>query len=131
MLAGCGGSSQSTVTGKVSYKGQPLKGGTVTIIPQSGGIASTTIGEDGSYKIDKVPTGPAKVTVDTKSLRPASKNQSFGPYAKAPKDITTPGNQQGDPSRYVQIPDQYADPDSSDLTLTVKKGAQQFDIDLK
>jgi hypothetical protein len=38
---------------------------------------------------------------------------------------------QGDEKRYVPIPEQYSDPESSGLTLDVKKGTQQHDIDLK
>jgi hypothetical protein len=136
LLAGCGG-SQGTVSGKVSYKGQPLKGGTVSIIPKAGGVVSAPIKEDGSYTISHVPPGPARVTVETRSLRPMPKRAMPGPYAKMPKDaipegVKVPGvTSQGDPNRYVAIPDQYADPEKSGLSLDVQRGSQPHDIDLK
>lgn len=130
MLAGCGSGSNGTVSGKVSYKGQPLKGGNVSIIPKKGGTLSSPIAEDGSYKISKVPIGSATITVETKSLRPVPQKSLPGPYAKAPKDVL-PQGVQGDPKRYVRIPDKYADPEGSGLSLDVKGGVQTHNIDLK
>jgi hypothetical protein len=131
LLAGCGG-SKGTVSGKVSYKDQPLKGGNVSIISKSGGVMSSPIEEDGSYKISKVPPGPATITVETKSLRPVSQKALPGPYAKAPKDALPPNlTSQGDAKRYVPIPEQYADPEKSGLSLDVKSGSQTHNIDLK
>ena len=98
---------------------------------QSGGVVSAAIQEDGSYTISKVPIGPATVTVETMSLRPTARAAMPGPYANAPKDVMPGARSQGDEKRYVPIPEQYSDPESSGLTLDVKKGTQQHDIDLK
>jgi hypothetical protein len=131
LLSGCGSSSLATVSGKVSYKGQPLKGGVVSIFPEKGGGAQrASIEADGTYKISKVPVGPAKITVDTSSLRPVPQKSLPGPYANAPKEAL-PKDLQGDPEHYVPIPDHYADPDKSGLTLDVKSGKNNHDIDLK
>lgn len=132
MLSGCGGSSTGTVSGKVTFKGQPLKGGNVSIIPKAGGVLKTTIGEDGSYSISKVPVGSAKAAVDTSSLRPIPQKSLPGPYANAPKEAL-PSNLQsgGDPSRYTPIPEMYADPEKSGLTLDVKSGKNDYPIELK
>lgn len=131
LLAGCGG-SKGTVSGKVSYKGQPLKGGNVSIVSKAGGALNSTIGEDGTYKISQVPLGPATITVETRSLRPVSQKSMPGPYAKAPKDALPPGlDSSGDAKHYVPIPEQYADPEKSGLSLDVKSGSQPHDIDLK
>ncbi len=86
--------------------------------------------QDGTYKISKVPVGPAKITVDTSSLRPVPQKSLPGPYANAPKEAL-PKDLQGDPEHYVPIPDHYADPDKSGLTLDVKSGKNNHDIDLK
>lgn len=129
IIAGCGGSSVGTVSGTVSYKKQLLKGGNVSIIPKAGEPRSSSIAEDGSYKISKVPIGPAKITVETKSLRPVSQKSLPGPYARAPKDVL-PQGVQGDAKRYVAIPDKYADPEGSGLSLEVKRGDQTHNIDL-
>src|SRR4051794_22586118 len=71
-LSGCGASG--SVSGKVSYKGTMLKGGTVTFhSPMGKASAVAQIGEDGSYTIEKVPAGDVKICVDTKMLDPGVK----------------------------------------------------------
>lgn len=131
---GCG-SSQGTVSGKVSYKGQPLKGGTVGLFPATGGGQTAQIQEDGSYTFTKVSTGPAKLSVETKSIKPMTQQAMQGPYAKMPKDAIPPGGKspfsQGDATKYVPIPEQYGNPETSELTYTVVGGKQEHPIDLK
>lgn len=131
MVAGCGGSSVGTISGKVSYKGQALKGGTVSVIPKSGPVQSSTIAEDGGYRLAKVPVGPAQIAVETESLRPKEQKSLPGPYAKAPKDALPPGLVMGDAKHYVKIPEQYADAEKSGLSLDVKSGKNDHNIDLK
>lgn len=130
MLAGCRGSSEGTISGKVSYKGQALKGGTISIVPKTGAIQSSTIAEDGGYRIAKVPVGPAQIAVETESLRPKDQKSLPGPYANAPKDAL-PQGLMGDTKHYVPIPKQYADAEKSGLTLDVKSGKNDHNIDLK
>jgi hypothetical protein len=131
MLVGCGRSSQATLTGKVTYKGQPLKGGSIALISETGGVERATIAEDGSYKITKVPAGSAKVTVDTKALRPAATKAKQGVYAKAPPEAKPQSLKGGDADRYVAIPDRYADPDKSGIRVQVKNGKNEQNIDLQ
>ena len=135
MLAGCGGRSLGTVSGKVSYKGQPVKGGTVAIIPKAGGVLQGPIQEDGSFSIDKVPTGPATITVETASVRPSgAKSAMPGPYSKIPQDVTRGfalAEKTGDPNRYVPIPERYGSHESSGLSMDVKSGPQTHDLDLQ
>src|SRR5437660_1764669 len=67
--AGCAGSG--TITGKVTYQGRPLTGGTVQFTSTKGrGTRTVQIGEDGSYTIPNMPTGPVKIAVETKSAQP-------------------------------------------------------------
>lgn len=145
MAVGCG-SSQGTISGKVSYQGKVVPGGTVSILPGSGGALTGEIKEDGTYTIKKVPAGPAKVTVETDSVKPVSSAappQARGAaayYAKMPKppegvgkegQTVGPALSGGDAKRYVPIPANYSDPEKSGLSLTVKGGNNPFDIDLK
>lgn len=64
-LAGCGKSVETgTLTGKVTYKGQPLEFGSVMLQPKDGGpVARGTIGADGTYSmaIDGKPGAPIGV----------------------------------------------------------------------
>jgi hypothetical protein len=133
---GCGGNG--SVSGKVSYKGEPLGGGSVLFVSTEGrGSASTEIGPDGQYSIDKIAAGPVKISVETKSAKPV-KGPPRGamptpPAGAMPKDIDpSKYNQPSQPKgKYVAIPENYADPEKSGLTYTVTGGSQPHDIDLK
>ncbi|MCI0465344.1 MAG: carboxypeptidase-like regulatory domain-containing protein [Gemmataceae bacterium] len=139
LLAGCG-KGNGTLSGKVTYKGAILKGGTVTFITSdTKGIARANIEPDGTYNAANVPLGEVKVAVETNSVKPIK----LPPQAKGgmfPKDVEVPADAKekskslapvSDPERYVAIPKQYADPEKSGLKLTVTGGPQQHDIPLK
>ena len=128
-VAGCGRSA-GTITGTVTYKGAPLKGGSVMFTPAAGGQAgpvSVAIGQDGTYAAEKVPVGDVTVTVDTSYLKPAPRT---GPR----EDQAPPGHENPNkPSasggaNYVPIPAKYADPAQTPLKYTVKGGSQKYDI---
>jgi hypothetical protein len=128
-VAGCGGGGKATVSGKVTYKNAPLKGGRVTFAV-AGKSAQAEIGEDGSYTATDVPTGKAKVAVQTSYLQQLSR----APRYKVPEGAPEGYKAGGDPTaakRFVKIPDNYEDPEQSGLTLDVKSGAQTHDIELK
>jgi len=136
-LSGCGPSTGS-VTGIVTYNGSPLMGGTVTFIhTEKNQSLIAEIGEDGTYTIDKIPVGPVKIVVETKSLKPPQGGRpgSSIPDYKPPKDAPTSGFTPPDRSekakRYVAIPDSYASAETSGLTYTVTAGSQTFEIPLK
>src|SRR4051812_29066823 len=68
-LAGCAKPTGS-VSGKVTYKGNPLKGGNVIFLKADGQSEWADIGEDGKYQIDKILAGPVKIGVVTSTLKP-------------------------------------------------------------
>lgn len=114
--------------------GTPLRGGSVTIFPAAGGMKKSDIAEDGSYKVEKVPLGSVKISVETSSMKPAAMPPGMeAMYAKKPKDA--PGGDStrgaGDLKRYVQIPDKYGNPEESGLTYSVHAGQNDHNIDLK
>ncbi|HZT81080.1 MAG TPA: carboxypeptidase-like regulatory domain-containing protein [Gemmataceae bacterium] len=144
-LIGCGGPSAS-VSGKVTYKGQPLNGGTVVFQSTDGKWGgSSAIAEDGTYTIPKVPPGQVKIGVETKSVNPTVPKGGGGFMfkkgpadfkMKPPKDTAMPKDADktfygGDTKKYVDIPEKYADPEKSGLTYTVTAGKQIHNIDLK
>jgi hypothetical protein len=132
LTAGCGG--KGTVTGKVLYKGQPVRGGSISFVPEGGGgVMSSPIEEDGGYTIRNVPQGPVKITVETDSFR-TSAFQGGGAPDFLKKYMQKKEPELSDPNRakrYVPIPPQYSDPSKSDLTYVVKSGKQEHDIELK
>jgi hypothetical protein len=100
-----------SVEGKVRFRGKPLSGGVVGFHPEKGKPVLAKIDTDGNYLAPAVPVGAVKVTVDTKPAKPR------------------PGG--GRPAPFIPIPAKYATPETSGLTLTVQKGKQTFDIELK
>lgn len=139
LAAGCGSSSQGTVSGKVSYKGKPLPGGEVRFFPEAeGGSFYSAIASDGSYSITKLPRGPAKITVTFSRENPLTK---MNPRikAKAEKGIqqqmeATKAHSKGESApastENVTLPEKYGDPAKSGLKVDVTGGKQTFDMNL-
>jgi hypothetical protein len=135
--AGCG--SSGTVSGKVTYKGQPLGGGNVVFYAEGKASQTSPISPDGSYSISKIPAGPVKISVETESVRPHKPPPGGMSKMVPPKDAIPPGVDPGGvygpkeatAKKYVKIPPQYADAQQSGLTYTVKSGSQTHDIDLQ
>jgi hypothetical protein len=126
-LAGCGGPYTGAVSGKVTYQGKPLPGGLVTFVHPDGRIGQGQIQEDGTYSVPKAPGGDVKVTVRT-----------VPPIPAMPAAIRLPGGVGGGKSetvypagKYTPIPKKYADVSTSGLSLTVRRGSQEFDINLE
>lgn len=150
LIAGCG-RPVGTVSGKVTYQGKTLKGGSVTFVSTEGRQSfAAGIGEDGTYSVPNIRGGEYKVCVETDSQKPPpdvmiGPGMKMPPVAKGkfgpPPDAPVPeGYTPSDPAsaaaalaakRYVKIPDQYKDPNTTTLTYTFPGGNQTFDIDLK
>jgi hypothetical protein len=138
LLLGCGRGSQvpAKVSGKVTYKGQPVPAGSITFHSEDKGSYSGTLGEGGAYEIPDLPAGTLKVTVETESVNPNKKNPTYekgrggaidNEYQKA---MQRPG--QNDAGKnYVKIPAKYAKPETTDLSVTLKAGKQTQDFELK
>ena len=129
-MFGCN-SPIGTVSGKVYYKNVALKGGNVTFFTADKSTSLISpIGEDGSYRVENLPVGVVKISVETKSLKKR---------ANLPKNAPPPGMKGGrrettDPKdlarRFVAIPELFASPETSGLTYTVQGGNQTHDIKL-
>jgi hypothetical protein len=125
LLVGCGGSGGTfATTGTVTYKGQPVKNVSVTFTPTQGQIAHGTTNDSGKFKLttskpgDGALPGTYKVTL------------SLGPDAPVPPMPGTPeaANYKPEPPPF---PVKYANPQTSDLNMTVEKGkANDFDLKL-
>jgi hypothetical protein len=122
---GCG-SGSATVSGKVTYKGEPLPAGSVAIYGANGKVQSVTIGTDGTYTISKAPVGDVKMTVVTPNPSPGAQ-QSKGATRKHPGAEDTASSP---PLKVVPIPERYTDPDKSGLNFTLKPGEQTINLDL-
>jgi hypothetical protein len=109
---GCGakGPPMGSVSGKVTYKGQPLTTGVVTLLNEKAGSgASGEIDASGIYQIPSIRTGEYNVAVHQSPPAPGA----------APK-----GNWK------LNIPEKYQTPQTSGLTATVKEGSNTADFGL-
>jgi len=134
-LVGCGAPT-AKVSGKVTYGDKIVKGGDVTFVVEGKGTASARIKEDGTYTVEGVPAGTAKVCVDTKAFNPA--NVTGVVQLNPPKDAKLPEGLAGagaDRSelqrRFVQIPERYADLNKTPLTTTITGGTQEYNIKIE
>lgn len=145
LSAGCG--SKATISGTVTYKGKPIPAGYIVFAPENGAASVNATIEDGKYSAEKVPTGPAKVTVTSLSMERerAPMGMSEGPPPEMmskmgpPPDAPIPPEARERMARGaasfskkgLKIPDRYADPAQSGLTYTVQPGAQTKDFQLE
>jgi hypothetical protein len=135
--AGCG-SSSGRVAGKISYKNNPLRGGTVTFqgLGENGWAKTSRIADDGSYIIDDMPKGPAQVSVETQTVKPNRIGQAMAARMTKGKNIppemlqSSPFGQAMQADKYVAIPPKYSKAETSGLTYEVKGGKQQHDLNL-
>ena len=142
-LAGC--NSSTRLTGSVSYNGQKLKGGNITLIPQGEGITVTEkIQEDGTFTFEKIRSGKYRVLIETESLKPPPELAGVG-AGGSPKNVPPtganipPGYVMADPSReatarlaqrYVAIPSKYGDRNFTPLEIVIKGGSQSQNFEL-
>jgi hypothetical protein len=63
MAAGCGGGA-GEVSGTVTFDGKPIEQGSIKFTPEDGkGPTTGDAIKDGKYSVQKVPLGPAKVSI--------------------------------------------------------------------
>ncbi len=88
-ILGCGGPSAPVrklgdVTGKVTYKGVPLKIGTIVFQPDTGAFATAEIQPDGTYSL-KGALGPNLVTITSRDPMPPGPDDPVARNARRPK----------------------------------------------
>jgi hypothetical protein len=139
LAAGC--ASKGTISGKVTYKDQPVKGGTLSFVTQDGHAYDGNIEKDGTYRVDKVPPGPVRISVVANTPPPVSGGGRGGPPGGGgpPPGVLPPGvpnpYDRGNPEDYTKMDQRdvakYKDPDKSGLTYDVTAGGQEHDIPLQ
>jgi hypothetical protein len=155
-VVGCSRSNRASLTGTISYKGQPVKAGTVYFKYEQGGQYQSDLKPDGSYQFMDVPPGNVKVLVDTETFNPEQRPQSYKAkqmsraYDKglneydavmaknraAKKDAAAEApplpqeRKEALAKVYVKIPKRYTSEKTTPLTYTVEPGRQVKDFDL-
>lgn len=100
-----------TVVGTVTFRGQPVPAGKVSIMSEDGVVCSGDIFPDGRYIVLRVPPGPARFSVAVYAARP-------------------PGSVSKAPSKPMAIPRRYRDFETSGLSVPVTRGGQRHDLEL-
>jgi len=130
-LSGCGGrggKNNFSLSGKVTYKGEPVTGGTLTLTPTDGKThpVNTKLSSTGKYLIVPPLVGELKVSIETESIRgKTGKAYTFGPALEKPPDID-----ESKMVKYRPIPGKYASAATSDLKVTVVQGKNEKNFDL-
>lgn len=117
------------VTGTVSFDGQPIAAGRLTVLCEGGGkpvfFADIT---DGAYRIERAPVGSARVTVQVFAAQPATASvpppPGSAPALPIPANVPRPGKP------LTGFPERYLNPDTSGLTFEITPGPQTHDISL-
>lgn len=132
---GCGGDGTratgqpqtgANISGKVTYGGNVVGGGTVSVVSKAdrSRVARGSIDATGAYSVKDAPVGEVVITVETETAK------MFDPAAS--KGSAPPPGGPGVPNmKYVKIPAAYNNADTSKLTYSVKAGDQTHDIVLK
>jgi hypothetical protein len=123
VLSGCGAKRETgSVSGKVTFRGEPLANATVTFLAKDGTVGSAMTKEGGEYNVGEVAVGPVQITV-----------HSYPPSPMVVPPTGPKGDVKAQPPKFkfVRIPDRYGQPAQSGLTHTVTRGQQTYDIALK
>lgn len=143
VLTGCSKNPQApgSISGSITYNGQPIKGGTMAFHTKEGTAFAAAIFDDGTYSATDIVEGELVVTVDTESIKgstsPSSKSKDYDRRMKM-LDQRKPSDEVGggaggvaDQSKnYIKIPRKYANAKTSPLTVTVKAGRNVHNIEL-
>ena len=125
-LPGCG-SSTATVTGAVTYEGQPVGNGYITFTPSDGkGNDAGGPIADGRYTVTALPPGPKVVKVI------AVKKVNFASTSEEMKQKAAEARKAGDHGGLVDPADTIPDnAEGNNTTVEVKAGKQELDFHLK
>jgi hypothetical protein len=116
--------SGATLEGTVKYGTEAVPYALVIVVGDKTS-SSGKIGEDGRYKVENCPVGEVKVAVNTDAgkgdyMTAVMSGGSYqGPTAKTAKKATL---------KFVEVPKQYHDPETTPLKRTVSKGPNTYDI---
>jgi hypothetical protein len=122
LMAVCGCGSTATVSGKVTYQGQPVTYGWVSFVSEDHTAKSDVIQPDGAYTVAGVRPGRVKIAVG--SREPSKGRGKSSPAQKA-------GDSNPTSTGWFPIPRKYEDPEQAGLDCNIESGHVNHDIELK
>jgi len=141
VFAGCGGRSAPSdrpktivVSGKVTYKGSPVEGATVSFMPQDpkgrGAVGSTD--KSGQYKLTTFGGGSGGAVPGSYRVKIAKTTMKSKLTEAQEKEYMGRGMPIPPPDQKDELPVKYKQEKTSGLTADVKDGGSNtFDFDLK
>ncbi|HMF17250.1 MAG TPA: hypothetical protein VKE98_08595 [Gemmataceae bacterium] len=127
---GCS-STKNSFTGKVTYKGQPVPGGSIVLHPKEGTQTYTgSIRPDGTFTVTDAALGTMVVTINNKWLKTEGTGVVNPPQGTDPKVLEKMMPKQQGAPQYVPIPEKYADPKTSPLIWEIKARNESKEFDL-
>jgi hypothetical protein len=142
LLAGCHSGTAAKVSGKITYKGEPVPSGSITFHNAQGGVFQYAL-RGAAYSGSDMPVGEElAVTIETESANPDGKNkanygQGEGKAGGDPNDYMNKMKQMGkiptsptNDGPYVKIPEKYSSKETSGLKVTLGRGTNVHDFDL-
>jgi hypothetical protein len=107
----------ATLEGTVTYGGETVQMAQINVMSDK----AQAIGqiEGGRYKVENVPLGQVKIGVNTEAMR----SNMIGQQMARAKGVST-----GPALKFISVPAKYAEPDTSGITTTIKKGKNTYDI---
>jgi hypothetical protein len=125
LLAGCGGGT-GRLQGRVTFQGKPVVSGTVQVFAADGSVHVGEIGADGRYEVRGIPTGPARIAVNSADRNQKTSLEKIGQGSRAKGGEARAGN----PPGWFPLDPKYADPAKSGITTAVAGGTNEFNIEL-
>ena len=117
------------MSGKVTYNGQPLPGGSIVLHAKEGKQTYTgTIRSDGTFTITDGGQGVMVVTIDNQFLK-QNRPDSI-PAGVDPKMLENMMPKDAGGRQYVPIPEKYSNAKTSPLTWEIKTSGESKDFDL-
>ena len=119
-IVGCGPGGPKLVPakGKVTYKGEPLAGASVTFIHQDGQIAVGSTSDSGEFSLVTVGEPGAMVGQHKVGIRKSASVEGM-PANPKPEDMFKMAAKKATPLGQTVVPTKYESPDDSGLTATV------------
>ncbi|MGL6097300.1 MAG: hypothetical protein ACRC7O_16065 [Fimbriiglobus sp.] len=114
-----------SVTGKITFRGNPIQLGRVKFISSQGNACDANLREDGSYSIRPAQPGVMKVVVTGGAAprlppRPPGKGKGkAGPPAVPPQQVASEA-----------LPKEYGKKETTKLSVELKPGPNEFSYDI-
>lgn len=124
------GTPKANVSGRVSYQGHPVIWGSVVIASKDGRTAAGAIKPDGTFAVTDAPTDAVTIAVVSRdpliqtwatNLKESRNRPTSKTFSPSPVDR----------KKWFPLPAKYEDPSNSGVTAILKRGDNEFNVELQ